>query len=140
MYYNNYYFSRPNYGYAYGNPYGLNFSRRYPRVVSYNFGFLMKPKLEMKPKPALSGFAGPLGPSMGGRLGIGSHLGSSVGSGSSWVPFCHTKEGQERNAKSDSKRARTKSERWRGQTGINQSLDTDSGYIIEPGKPDRYVQ
>jgi hypothetical protein len=34
MYYNNsYYFSRPNYGYAYGNPYRLNFSRRYPRVV-----------------------------------------------------------------------------------------------------------
>lgn len=38
MYYNNnYYFSRPDYGYAYGNPYGLNFSRSYPRVVAYNF-------------------------------------------------------------------------------------------------------
>ena len=33
---NNYYFNRPNYGYAYANPYGMNFSRSYPRVVIYN--------------------------------------------------------------------------------------------------------
>jgi len=32
---NNYYFSRPDYGYAYANPYGMNFSRSYPRVVVY---------------------------------------------------------------------------------------------------------
>ena len=32
---NNYYFSRPNYGYAYANPYRMNFSRSYPRVVVY---------------------------------------------------------------------------------------------------------
>lgn len=32
----NYYFSRPDYGYAYANPYGMNFSRSYPRVVVYN--------------------------------------------------------------------------------------------------------
>lgn len=33
---NNYYFNRPNYGYAYANPYRMNFSRSYPRVVVYN--------------------------------------------------------------------------------------------------------
>lgn len=33
---NNYYFNRPNYGYAYANPYGMNFSRSYPRVVIYD--------------------------------------------------------------------------------------------------------
>ena len=40
---NNYYVSRPNYGYACGNPYGMNFSKQSPRVVVYSRNFAELP-------------------------------------------------------------------------------------------------
>lgn len=77
---NNYYFNRPNYGYAYANPYGMNFSRSYPRVVIYNgqqnFGVIDSLKKHGKKAALLSGAL--LAAGIPGAQDLGKNVGELV--------------------------------------------------------------
>ena len=79
-----YYFNRPNYGYAYGNPYRMNFSRRYPRVVVYNGQQNFEMPKWLKKLGAVASLGAALNP-------IGAGIGKTLGHAASESGIVKTK-------------------------------------------------